>query len=64
MKKYKCPVCGKFTLDREEAFEICDVCGWEDDPYQRRNPDEDCCANQISLNQAKQTYLNCKAGLM
>lgn len=60
MMKYECPVCGKFTLEKEGTFEICEVCGWEDDPYQRRYPDEDYCANQMGLNKAKQTYLNGK----
>jgi Cysteine-rich CPCC len=26
-----CPCCGASTLSKRSAFEICDVCGWEDD---------------------------------
>lgn len=61
MSKYKCPVCGNFELDKEGAFEICEVCGWEDDPYQRDNPDEECCANQMSLNEAIKAFKEGKA---
>lgn len=30
-KKYKCPVCGIFTLDKGRMYDICPICGWEDD---------------------------------
>ncbi len=29
---------------------------WEDDPYQRQNPDYECGANNISLNAAIENY--------
>ena len=28
MKKEKCPVCGKRTIDMNEAEPMCDKCGW------------------------------------
>lgn len=28
---YCCPCCGYATLGEPEAYEICVVCGWEDD---------------------------------
>lgn len=51
-----CPVCGKYTFDNPGEYDTCPVCGWEDDVIQRLNPDEDCCANQMSLNQAREAY--------
>jgi len=32
------------------------VCGWEDDPGQRKHPDDAIGANEISLNQAKSAW--------
>lgn len=51
----KCPVCGKRRL---EKFEICDNCGWENDPVQRNNPDFEGGANKQSLNEYKEAYEN------
>jgi hypothetical protein len=50
-KLYKCPCCGEATLDELGEFEICSVCDWEDDPGQSEYPDDDCGANELSLNQ-------------
>lgn len=56
MKGHKCPVCGKYEFDSDGSFEICEVCGWQDDPVQMENLDESMCANQMSLNEAKAAY--------
>lgn len=56
MKKHKCPVCGRYEFEETNSFDICDVCGWEDDSYQEENPDEAFCANQMSLNQAREAF--------
>ena len=56
MKKHKCPVCGEYEFDSAGSFEICEVCGWQDDSVQMENPDEGMCANQMSLNEAKAAY--------
>ena len=53
---HKCPVCGKFEFDHHGSHDICEVCGWQDDSFQEEFPDEECCANQMSLNQAKRAY--------
>jgi rubrerythrin len=50
----KCPHCGA-ALDRPD-YEICPVCGWEDDPVQRRDPDFAGGANTLSLNEARREY--------
>lgn len=48
MKKYPCPSCNQLTLSEQPpgTFEICSVCGWEDD-------DLDGGANEFTLEQAK-----------
>ena len=56
MSKHKCPVCGKYEFESEGSFDYCDVCGWQDDPIQEENPDERECANQMSLNEAREAY--------
>lgn len=56
-KKYRCPVCGKHYFEEIGAYEICPVCGWEDDPLQRREPDFEGGANRLSLNEARKEYM-------
>nr|WP_315086140.1 CPCC family cysteine-rich protein [uncultured Lachnoanaerobaculum sp.] len=56
MSKHKCPVCGKFEFEYEGSFDICEICGWHDDPIQGENPDEKACANKMSLNEAREAY--------
>lgn len=51
-----CPVCGKFRFLEDDNFEICKVCGWEDDGLQRDDPDLAGGANVISLNQAREVW--------
>ncbi len=53
----KCPVCGQYEFRRENDFDICSVCGWENDVIQLENPDEDLGANQTSLNEYRQDYI-------
>ncbi len=48
-----CACCKKALVG---FYDICDVCGWQDDPIQNKNPDYDGGANEMSLNQAKQAY--------
>lgn len=57
-ESYVCPVCGKYTFERAGEFDICEVCGWEDDLVQLDDPDEENCANSMSLNQAKEAWRN------
>ena len=57
-KKFSCPCCGSENqLEEEGMYEICSVCGWEDDELQRDDPDYDVGANgAISLNQARKMW--------
>lgn len=52
-----CPCCGQHVFAEKNAYEICPVCGWEDDKVQRRDPDYAGGANKLSLNQAKAAFL-------
>lgn len=52
-----CPVCRKHHFEDEDSYEVCPVCGWEDDPLQRDEPDFEGGANVLSLNQFKEEYL-------
>ena len=56
MKNRKCACCGLYDLTEGSMFEICPVCGWEDDSFQNDNPDFEGGANDLSLNQAKKLY--------
>lgn len=52
----KCPVCGKHDFKEDNNFDICPVCGWENDGVQLDDPDFEGGANDMSLNQAKKAY--------
>lgn len=56
MKKYKCPVCGKYEFEQEDNFSICHCCMWENDGLQNHNPDYAGGANKMSLNEARKAY--------
>jgi len=54
--KFKCACCEQNTLEIEDFYEVCPVCGWEDDSSQNETPDMAGGANQMSLNEAKEAY--------
>ena len=62
MKKYACPCCGNMTLSEQPpgTYEICPICGWEDDEVQFNDPDYKGGSNQLSLNQAKKIFFKYK----
>ncbi|MFH1721766.1 MAG: CPCC family cysteine-rich protein [Candidatus Altiarchaeota archaeon] len=37
---YSCPSCGYPTLGERDGYEICILCGWEDDGQDDKNADE------------------------
>ena len=55
--KHKCPCCGKATIENLGDYEICEICGWEDDPVQSKDPDFEGGSNKESLNQARAAWL-------
>ena len=50
---YPCPCCGHLTLSAQGIYEICEVCGWEDDPVQSSDPAYAGGANVSSLQEAR-----------
>ena len=55
-KNKRCPCCGRDSLPANSAFEICPVCGWQDDDVQNDDPDFEGGANNMSLNQAREAF--------
>jgi hypothetical protein len=51
-----CDCCGEPTISARGAYDICSVCGWEDDPVQSDDPDCAGGANVVSLNVARENY--------
>ena len=51
-----CPVCKKHYFSCINSYEICPICGWEDDKVQRLNPDYAGGANKLSLNETIKEY--------
>ena len=52
-----CPCCNKYRFDEVDKYEICPICGWEDDPVQRKDPSFAGGANALCLNDARKNYL-------
>ena len=57
-ERYPCPCCGYLTLGEKPpgTFLICDVCGWEDDRVQYRDPCYEGGANRVSLKEARLNF--------
>ncbi|PYD65151.1 CPCC family cysteine-rich protein [Komagataeibacter nataicola] len=53
-----CPCCKSLTISEYGDYEICTICGWEDDPVQSADPDYAGGANAFSLNQARKAWQN------
>ncbi len=58
----KCKICkiGEIVGD----YFICKQCGWESDPLQEENQDYIGGANEMSFNQYKKFWLDCKNDLL
>jgi hypothetical protein len=55
---YPCPCCGSLVFEEPPgSYEICDVCGWEDDISQLRWPLAGGGANDESLYEAQQAFI-------
>ena len=55
MDRILCPCCGEYCM--QEKFDICPVCGWENDPVQNQDPDLAGGANKKSLNDYREEFL-------
>ena len=58
--KFPCPCCGRKRIEKLGDYEICDVCGWEDDPMQSKDPDFSGGANELSLKEARAQWRKAK----
>lgn len=54
---FPCPCCQNLTISEPGDFEICEVCGWEDDPVQSSDPSFAGGANRLSLDKAREAWL-------
>jgi hypothetical protein len=56
---FACPCCGFHSLDEKPpgTFNICRVCGWEDDNVQFDDPDFAGGANELSLRETQSRWL-------
>ncbi len=59
----KCPCCGYLTLTEEPpgTFEICEVCGWQDDNVQAEDPSYRGGPNHVSLEEARRNFAQFRA---
>jgi hypothetical protein len=59
MERFFCPCCGYATLGEAPpgTFEICDICFWEDDDVQFRDPLATAGANRVSLTEAQANFI-------
>ncbi len=61
-KRFRCPCCGELTIENPGDFEVCPVCGWEDDKSQSKDPTFAGGANVLCLNEARKAYIAKKTG--
>lgn len=55
-EKHLCPVCRCFEFEKRLSFEICEICGWQDDILDENDPDAITGANSVELEEAKRQY--------
>ncbi len=55
-KSIFCPCCGQTVCDELGDYSICDVCGWENDLVQEKDPDMAGGANTRSLNEERKRF--------
>jgi len=57
VRPYLCPVCGMFEIKEPCHYEICEICGWQDDG-DHEFPDENGGPYVISFHLYKNVWLN------
>jgi hypothetical protein len=53
----KCPVCNNCYFEEDNDFDVCDICGWENDGIQLDDPNYRGGANPMSLNEYRRDWL-------
>jgi hypothetical protein len=56
LKPHLCPVCQEHMFEDSGAFEICPICGWDDDGLMEHQPDLAEGANDLSLLEYRQRW--------
>ncbi|HEY7280281.1 MAG TPA: CPCC family cysteine-rich protein [Actinomycetota bacterium] len=56
MATFPCPCCGYLTSSSPGSYDICPVCGWEDDLSQLRFANSPGGANRLSLRDAQRNF--------
>lgn len=57
MSRKRCKCCGIGWVDGQDgSFDVCHVCGWEDDGVQNDDPDYPGGANSLSLNDHRKEF--------
>lgn len=51
-----CPICEEYSFEYPDDYDICPICGWENDGIQRVKKDYWGGANYLSVNEAKTVY--------
>lgn len=54
--KFTCPCCGYPTLTERKGFEMCIICGWEDEGQDDKNLNEIRSPNGISLLEGRKNF--------
>lgn len=54
--RHLCPVCKRHLFNDVNSFDICPICGWEDDIIGEKYPDSGGGANRICLNDSIKLY--------
>lgn len=62
--KNTCPVCGYFTLEERDAFDICGICFWEDDGVDDSEETEESGPNHMTLKEGRMIFQEAKRKLM
>ena len=59
-KIYDCPCCNNKAFEDVGGFDVCEYCGWQDDPLQRIDPNDDMGANALCLSDYRIKWLQRK----
>ncbi len=52
----KCPICGEYTFKNEQDFDICPICGWENNGFEL-TPDESTGPYSMTFAERKAWFL-------